>query len=117
MVTRLIARLLVGLTALGASSGVARAQQQEAEAFVNASWTEAQSLARVLVARDIQASLNFLAEALKPIAQGNRLSALLEARKQVENALRQASSANLAELAASEAHLDRAMQLYREATS
>ena len=114
---RLIARLLVVLTVLATSSGVVRGQQQEAEAFVNASWTEAQSLARVLVARDIQASLNFLAEALRPIAQGNRLSALLEARKQVEDALRRASSANLADLAASEAHLDRAMQLYRDATS
>lgn len=92
-------------------------QQQQAEAFVTASWTDAQSVARLLVARDIQLALNDISEALKPLTDAGRLAGLKEARDAVQDALHLAASMKETDLQTSEAQLDKAMAIYRNATA
>src|SRR5206468_9911556 len=53
----------------------------------------------------------------KPFGEGNRLGGLMDARAAVQEGLRLAASASLNDVTKSEAELDKAMRLYREATA
>jgi len=108
---------LLTVVAVSFLAASAQAQQEVAEAYVDASWADAQAVARVLVARDFQEALNEVADWLQISAGSVDSEGLMAARQAVVEALKLASSSDLSDVASSEVQLDQAMKLYRDATA